>query len=597
MGLRCPKCRVWKEALRVLKPGGYALIACGTRTQHRMAVNIEDAGFEIRDMILYVYGSGFPKSLNVSKQLDKMAGAEREVVGKSVHSANRKHGGIFVGEDEGSRTITAPATPEAKQWEGFGTALKPAVECFSLARKPLSEKNVALNVLKWGTGVINVDGCRIELQGDEKPSGSGNQKHNGSTWTLSGKEPEKNITPETGRFPANLCHDGSDEVVRLFPNTKSGKATGYDWGEGNNDNPTHIAHNIKSGVHFGDSGSAARFFKEIKKDCLCFLCGLPLNENIAILKESNVELNQGKSQCKENANGVEKCTNQTGSLKGSVQESVQESIQQSCEGKNPSKDRPALIVEKSSTNTQPTEKSIVPENVSMQHKEQYVQNVKSAGNLCDLCATTIAQSIAAMQQDQSPDLHLGKAFISEHKKQILIQNLALLAENLESIDTIPTISSLKLLFGSVQHAIESFTVGLIEESCPKRFQYQSKASKSERNAGLEDFDKKEGAGSYHFRTDGSLDGKATQPKANDHSTVKPLKLMRYLCRLVTPPGGIVLDCFLGSGSTACAAVLEGFRYVGIEQDRHYCDISEARIKHWAKVAETERLSQGVLNLK
>jgi DNA modification methylase len=396
-----PSVEIWKEALRVLKPGGYALIACGTRTQHRMAVNIEDAGFEIRDMILYVYGSGFPKSLNVSKQLDKMAGAEREVVGKSVHSANRKHGGIFVGEDEGSRTITAPATPEAKQWEGFGTALKPAVECFSLARKPLSEKNVALNVLKWGTGVLNIDGCRVGYASEEDKStalaGDAFKRKDTSDkkgWSRPWMENADRVAQinidakaraQTGRFPANLITDGSDEVVSLFPNSKGDPRT-----HKKQRKTFAFGNESQDGLetpNYNDSGSAARFF------------------------------------------------------------------------------------------------------------------------------------------------------------------------------------------------------------------YSAKSSKRERNLGLEDFDKKENAGSYHFRADGSLDGKATQPKANDHSTVKPLKLMRYLCRLVTPPGGIVLDCFLGSGSTACAAVLEGFRYVGIEQDRHYCDISEARIKHWAKVAETERLSQGVLNLK
>jgi len=129
-----PSIEVWEECLRVLKPGGYLLSFAGTRTQHRMACNIEDAGFEIRDMIAWVYGSGFPKSHNISKALDK--GAER-------------------------RLITAPTTDEAKQWDGWGTALKPALEPITVARKPLSEKTIAKNVLKWGTGGINIDGCRI----------------------------------------------------------------------------------------------------------------------------------------------------------------------------------------------------------------------------------------------------------------------------------------------------------------------------------------------------------------------------------------------------------------------------------------------------
>ena len=164
-----PSVEVWKEAMRVLKPGGHALIACGTRTQHRMVCNIEDAGFEIRDVVSWIYGSGFPKSLNISKVIDKAAGAEREVVGKINAPASQKrvqtmgrpeHSGSGWQE---SPNITAPATEAAKEWDGWGTALKPACEFFTLCRKPLSEKTIAANVLKWGTGGINIDGCRVEM--------------------------------------------------------------------------------------------------------------------------------------------------------------------------------------------------------------------------------------------------------------------------------------------------------------------------------------------------------------------------------------------------------------------------------------------------
>jgi site-specific DNA-methyltransferase (adenine-specific) len=181
-----PSVEVWAECLRVLKPGGHLLAFAGTRTQHRMAVRIEDAGFEIRDMIAYVYGSGFPKSLDVSKAIDKAAGAEREVVGqrKKLQSygadVNDVYGG---GPDKGGvQLITAPATPAAQQWAGWGTALKPALEPITVARKPLIG-TVASNVLEHGTGAINVDGCRVDVE----------------------------------RWPANLLHDGSEEVDRLMP--------------------------------------------------------------------------------------------------------------------------------------------------------------------------------------------------------------------------------------------------------------------------------------------------------------------------------------------------------------------------------------------
>jgi hypothetical protein len=155
-----PSVDVWVECLRVLKPGGHLLAFAGTRTQHRMAVRIEDAGFEIRDMIAWVYGSGFPKSLDVSKAIDKAAGAEREVVGK--HKAPAKS--IYT-QTEVSLSpevyITAPSTDAAKQWQGWGTALKPALEPITVARKPLIG-TVAENVLQNGTGAINVDGGRVE---------------------------------------------------------------------------------------------------------------------------------------------------------------------------------------------------------------------------------------------------------------------------------------------------------------------------------------------------------------------------------------------------------------------------------------------------
>jgi hypothetical protein len=168
---------MWGEAFRVLKPGGHLLAFGGTRTYHRMACAIEDAGFEIRDSIHWVYGSGFPKSLNVGKAIDKAAGAEREVVGKRTHIGYPDGDGVahlsnakghFGQTIERRHDITAPATAEAARWEGWGTALKPAHEPVVVARKPLSG-TVAGNVLVWGTGGLNIDGCRV---GTERTEGS-----------------------------------------------------------------------------------------------------------------------------------------------------------------------------------------------------------------------------------------------------------------------------------------------------------------------------------------------------------------------------------------------------------------------------------------
>jgi len=291
-----PSSEVWQEVLRVLKPGGHLLAFAGTRTQHRMAVRIEDAGFEIRDMIAWVYGSGFPKSLDVSKAIDKANGrkfddryalgrhirerreakrftraqvnewlgaatkcehyesesdgfarvpteadyailknrlglgdefdvlvarveAEREVVGRSdngITGGTGKHAGQeaaygFAGE----YNITAPATEAANQWAGWGTALKPALEPITMARAPLSG-TVAANVLEHGTGAINVDGCRIEGEywGESGQQSGGKSK---SCYGDGLQKSGRSGSHSAGRFPANLIHDGTEDVVGLFP--------------------------------------------------------------------------------------------------------------------------------------------------------------------------------------------------------------------------------------------------------------------------------------------------------------------------------------------------------------------------------------------
>jgi len=432
-----PAVEVWAECLRVLKPGGHLLAFAGTRTQHRMAVRIEDAGFEIRDMIAWVYGSGFPKSLDVSKAIDKRGGnahltaeigaalkASRKSRGITATEADRTYcGGVtlwswyegrlagqqmptaeamariaadwpelqhyadLIAEAErevvgrkrtgdavswyaesarrdGVVDITAPATPEAQQWAGWGTALKPALEPITVARKPLAG-TVAANVLEHGTGALNVDGCRVgttdDLNGgayssDRKPSQSEWVKHGGTIHSSTGKEYEQ----PSGRWPANLIHDGSDEVVALFP-SEAGAAS-----------PVHTRNVDEQGSTFrGDAGSAARFFYTAKA--------------------------------------------------------------------------------------------------------------------------------AKSDRDDGLDLRL-----------------------------------------------------------PARRQGTRPGSPDETGK-FPDHDHRERTGNFH-------------------PTVKPTDLMRYLCRLVTPPGGTVLDPFMGSGSTGRAALLEGFRFIGIEREAQYLEIACARVQ-------------------
>ena len=256
-----PSVEIWAECLRVLKPGGHLLAFAGTRTQHRMAVRIEDAGFEIRDMIAWVYGSGFPKSLDVSKAIDKAAGAEREVVGEKITGRALGGSNWRDGDAGGQETvdITAPATPEAQQWAGWGTALKPALEPITMARKPIAG-TVAANVLAHGTGGLNVDGCRVGTGEDTGRSRSGANN------LFSGLVPQDSAAHDLGRWPANLIHDGSEEVVGLFPQTTGGSSgprvatreRNKGWC---NSSP---GDGVAAIDNYGDTGSAARFFYTAK---------------------------------------------------------------------------------------------------------------------------------------------------------------------------------------------------------------------------------------------------------------------------------------------------------------------------------------------
>jgi DNA modification methylase len=206
-----PSVEVWQQCLRVLKPGGHLLAFAGTRTQHRMACRIEDAGFEIRDMIAWVYGSGFPKSLDVSKAIDKAAGAERERYERPAF------GGTF-SDDNGTTYGTAlsnsPATEAAKQWQGWGTALKPSLEPITLARKPL-EGTVAANVLQYGTGALNVDGCRVDGEPIVTTNGTALGIMSDDGWDNTKRKGTQFVNTQ-GRWPANLIHDGSREATGIL---------------------------------------------------------------------------------------------------------------------------------------------------------------------------------------------------------------------------------------------------------------------------------------------------------------------------------------------------------------------------------------------
>jgi DNA modification methylase len=262
-----PSIGIWQECLRVLKPGGHLLSFAGSRTYHRMAVNIEDAGFDIRDQIMWVYGSGFPKSHNVALGIDKKLGYGNR--GRAIPTASSYQASD---KDRENKLTSNPVeeykakSEESKKWEGYGTALKPAHEPIVLARKPLEKKTVAENVLTYGTGAINIDSCRVgseDITINRLEDWSGFGEH---------KNPDYKSSVSVGRFPANFIHDGSEEVLDLFPHTKSGKM-GPEHNRHTDSSPNGIYGkfdvNHPLGETYGDEGSAARFFycsKANKKD-------------------------------------------------------------------------------------------------------------------------------------------------------------------------------------------------------------------------------------------------------------------------------------------------------------------------------------------
>ena len=371
---------VWQECLRVLKPGGHLVAFGGSRTYHRLGVAIEDAGFEIRDTIAWISSKTFPKSLNVSKAIDKKLGVDRKVVGSSrgvgVAAEDNLHGGINRGAVGVKQVavdipVTEAGSDEARQWEGWGTGLKQVVEPVVLARKPL-EGTVAENTLVWGVGGMNIDGSRI---GSEKRNISG-MKSLGVMHDDNWKAKEIDVKAVQGRWPANVI---LDEVTAGLLDGQSGvsKSPKPYTAEGYKDSSMFGVGGVNHGSEFGDTGGASRFFY--------------------VAKASKRDRNEG-------------------------------------------------------------------------------------------------------------------------------------LEELEAVDR-------QKWNGSVGHR---------------------------------------GVGDFY--PDGSP--RPVNPQSNTHPTVKPTQLMRYLIKLVTPEGGVVLDPFTGSGSTGKAALLDGYRFVGAELTEEYLPIIEGRLR-WA----------------
>lgn len=276
-----PSQQIWEECMRVLKPGGYLLSFAGSRTYHRMAVRIEDAGFEIRDQLMWIYGSGFPKSMNIGLQLDKKLGNEREVVG--TVREGRKTEDCY----SGKLGTDADITKGNSEWEGWGTALKPAHEPIVMARKPLSENTIVDNVLEWGTGGINIDDSRIptndtlgggatngsvlDIEGFDRP-----WMHDKEKMKEFGEKMKQKVehAQTLGRFPANVIFD--EEAGKILDEQSGYLKSGFmkagttrKMSESDVNTYGHYDSDTTYNDTYGDSGGASRFFycpKTSKKD-------------------------------------------------------------------------------------------------------------------------------------------------------------------------------------------------------------------------------------------------------------------------------------------------------------------------------------------
>lgn len=264
---------IFAEALRVAKPGAHLLCFGGTRTFHRMACAIEDAGWIVFDCIMWVYGSGFPHGMDVGKAIDKMLGADRKKVPNPNNAKpSPQDTGRYGAYGPTDYVAPTPATDQARQWDGWNTALKPAWEPIIVARKPL-DGSVAKNVLTWGVGALNIDGCRIPIeQGDDVFAKNPHTRSKGKDSGIYGTygAAESNWSGAKGRFPANLVHDGSQMVLDLFPDTGKSSGGGGVKAPGKNGiYGTYNGHEYPQQLGLGDSGNAARFFycaKANKKD-------------------------------------------------------------------------------------------------------------------------------------------------------------------------------------------------------------------------------------------------------------------------------------------------------------------------------------------
>jgi DNA modification methylase len=590
-----PKVALWEEVYRCMKPGAFILVACGTRTQHRMAVNIEDAGFEIRDIITWHYGSGFPKSMDISKQIDKIFKLERNIIG--TRESPSKKNAIKIGKwgyKSDDINISIPLHLKAKQWEGYGTALKPATELWTLARKP-PEGTIANNVLKYGVGGLNIDGCRIPLDGEDQPTGSAKRVFASNQFTDDKLYGENKTTPVTGRFPANVIFECFFDTICILDEKflflqeliKDYYGNSYLSAvqnsisniseQGNQQEKILLKEMLLEKFRTNDDGSKSSNVRE--KTFRTIIGENERNEKVKSKKGEGKSCLQGKSLFQglslfEYTRIIEGSTSN-----GIINDNEGETIYTRTQTNNGNENRQTTKKIGSSTSCKRSKRR-QPTRESGNNDKSNTQSETSRNIERNEIITKAKGRIAVFNTDL-PDL-FKKYFINTNIEikhfastgALLDQQSGMLKSG--DSDGFKGEYSATIYGEYANNQIDPNTI-YADSGGASRYFYCAKASGSERDRGLNEYSLFSIANNTGNNHNVAPLGRETEYK-NNHPTVKPISLMRYLVRLITPPNGLCIDPFNGSGSTGIACKLEGFDYIGIEMDQHFCEISEKRIK-------------------
>ncbi|KKN82038.1 hypothetical protein LCGC14_0313050 [marine sediment metagenome] len=535
------------QALRVLKPGGHLVAFGSTRTHHRLMVALEDAGFEIRDTLCWLYGSGFPKSASVSKAIDKAAGAEREVVGRQQNWGRTRleDGKVAYGDYAGEFSQTTPATEAAQQWDGWGTALKPSWEIIALCRKPLSERTVAANVLRWGVGGINIDSNRIKTHNStyEEENRSGGQglsrkaeARASARHELRGLRQADEAVDKSNQ-PRKITNDlQSTMPVESDDGSEQPQVEGWSVGlqAGGVSRPTgrHSA-GYRQGVaarpeRSPGEGTPPGNGESIRETTTEYRDGAPHQRG-----------QEGQPDRKSSPIGVDRTrqgafANNEAAGRGGGGKRQTESVAGDI-GRWPAN----LVLAHSPECVEVGTKQVKSSTLLTTHHLAESENTSMSGknyerNPRQNYAPDGTETVAAWEC--APDCAVR--LLDEQSGERGGSAPGFTRENHNSP-----------VYSGPASSKDRMTVGYLDSGGASRFFYTAKVSPSERQ---------------------QENGRSMHP------TQKPVDLMRWLCRLVCPPNGLILDPFMGSGTTGIAALAEGFSFIGIEKEQEYYDMAVGR---------------------